>query len=127
VYYSTCLQKRAPDPHKVLTSISPPDEDENAYPVIVLARRLLSICPNSASCERLFSHFGLILTKLRTKLSSKKLIDLAEMKLHLRDEHLRTGESKSVRRRTFGVMEEHTLNVKEIEGSMPPGTQLRGE
>ena len=125
--YSSCLQKRAPDPHKVLMSISPPDEDEHAYPVIVFARRLLSICPNSASCERLFSHFGLILTKLRTKLSSKKLVDLAEMKLHLRDEHIRTGEYKSVRRRTFGVMEEHALNTKEIECSIPPETQLRSE
>jgi hypothetical protein len=34
-------------------------------PLIRIARWVLSICANSASCERLFSFFGATLTKLR--------------------------------------------------------------
>ena len=32
-------------------------------PLQKLAKRLLAVCANSASCERLFSLFGIILTK----------------------------------------------------------------
>ncbi|KAG1891625.1 uncharacterized protein F5891DRAFT_924523, partial [Suillus fuscotomentosus] len=42
-----------------------------------------SICANSASCERLFSLFGTVLTKLCSCLSLKGLTDLAELRLHL--------------------------------------------
>lgn len=58
-------------------------------PLQRLARRILSVCCNSASCERLFSMYGMILTKRRSRLRSDKMTDQAELRLHLRDEHLR--------------------------------------
>ncbi|KAJ8581453.1 hypothetical protein M405DRAFT_623547 [Rhizopogon salebrosus TDB-379] len=56
----------------------------------MLAQRIFS-CANSASCERLFSLFDLILTKLRSPLALEKMLDLAELRLHLRDEYMRRG------------------------------------
>ena len=72
-------------------------------PLIKLAIHILSICPNSASCERLFSTFGLVLTKLRTRLSNQKLVDIAECKMHIRDEHLQAETKAKIRARLFGV------------------------
>ncbi|KAF8147856.1 ribonuclease H-like domain-containing protein, partial [Crassisporium funariophilum] len=69
-------------------------------PLIRLAIHILSICPNSASCERLFSTFGLILTKLRTRLGKKRVVDLAECKMHVRDEHMRNNTQQHLRKRT---------------------------
>ena len=66
--------------------------DHEPRPLTRLAVHLLSVCANSASCERLFSVFGNILTKLRNRLGTKKLSQLAEIKMHLRDEHLRDGK-----------------------------------
>ncbi|KAG0695575.1 hypothetical protein DFH29DRAFT_814040, partial [Suillus ampliporus] len=51
-------------------------------------------CTNSASCERLFSLFGMILTNLRSRLRLAKMLDLAELSLHLRDEYTRRGSMK---------------------------------
>jgi hypothetical protein len=53
----------SPDPLRFYNNIS--IAGDTPIPLVQLARRLLAICPNSASCERLFSTFGLILTKLR--------------------------------------------------------------
>ncbi|KAJ7921017.1 hypothetical protein B0H13DRAFT_1496113, partial [Mycena leptocephala] len=53
------------------------------------------ICANSASCERLFSVFGAILTKLRNRLRTKTLTNVAELKMLVRDEHLRDSKAKS--------------------------------
>jgi hAT family C-terminal dimerisation region len=64
-------------------------------PLCRLARRILSICANSASCERLFSAFELILTRLRSRLRGKAMTDLAELRLHLCDEHIRNGTAKT--------------------------------
>ncbi|OAX31908.1 hypothetical protein K503DRAFT_777183, partial [Rhizopogon vinicolor AM-OR11-026] len=58
------------------------------------AFRIFSICANSASCERLFSLFGLILSKLRSCLVFEKMLDLAELRLHLRDEYMLRGSIK---------------------------------
>ena len=60
-------------------------------PLQKLATRLLSVCCNSASCERLFSMFGLTLTRLRSRLRPQSMVDFAELRMHLRDEHLRCG------------------------------------
>ncbi|KAF8574507.1 hypothetical protein K439DRAFT_1372214, partial [Ramaria rubella] len=57
-------------------------------PLIQLARHILSICPNSALVEHLWSVFSTILTRLHTHLGNKVLITLAELKLYLREEHL---------------------------------------
>jgi len=53
-----------------------------------IACRVLSICPNSASCECLFSVFGGILTKWRNQLTTKNLTHLAELKLYVHEEHV---------------------------------------
>jgi len=58
-------------------------------------RRLLSICPNSASCERLFSVFGGILTKWRNRLTTKNLTRLAELKLYVHEEHVHDNAVKN--------------------------------
>ena len=55
--------------------------------MIKLAKRILSVTANSASCERLFSVFGNTLTKLRNRTGTKTLHNLAEIKLHIRNQH----------------------------------------
>jgi len=60
----------------------------------MLAQRIFSICANSAPCERLFSLFGVILSKLRSRLALEKMLDLAELRLHLRDEYMLRGSIK---------------------------------
>ena len=91
-YLNTDLQKQSPDPLKMYEGVAFGNE---VSPLCKLAQRLLSICANSASCERLFSMFGLILTRLRSRLRTKAMADLAELRLHLRDEHLRQGLIKA--------------------------------
>lgn len=66
-----------------------------------MARRILSICPNSASVERLWSVFGTILTKLRTRLGNVALLNLAELKLYLREEHMRARSVQTRLKRSF--------------------------
>ncbi|KDQ14399.1 hypothetical protein BOTBODRAFT_90844, partial [Botryobasidium botryosum FD-172 SS1] len=56
-----------------------------------LACHLLVICPNSACCERLFSTFGNILTKLRNRTGLTTLANLAKLKMHLHLNHVETG------------------------------------
>lgn len=65
------------------------------------ARRVLSISANSASCERLFSVYGNILTKHRSRLLVKNLTNNAELKMHIRDEHLRNKEAQLRQKRRF--------------------------
>ncbi|KAF9219566.1 hypothetical protein BS17DRAFT_855354 [Gyrodon lividus] len=64
-------------------------------PLHKIARCLLSICPNSASCKQLFSVFGGILTKWHNQLSMENLTHLAELKL-LKCKHANVIEEKSV-------------------------------
>jgi hypothetical protein len=68
--------------------------DPRPTPLQIIARRILSITANSASCERLFSAFGLVLTRLRSRLGVQTMADVAELRLHLRDEHRRSGIAK---------------------------------
>lgn len=71
-------------------------------PIFVkFARRVLSISANSASCERLFSVYGNILTKHRSRLLVKNLTNNAELKMHIRDEHLRNKEAQLRQKRRF--------------------------
>lgn len=65
------------------------------------ARRVLSISANSASCERLFSVYGNIFTKHRSRLLVKNLTNNAELKMHIRDEHLRNKEAQLRQKRRF--------------------------
>jgi hypothetical protein len=63
----------------------------------------VTICPNSASVERLWSVFGTILTRLRTQLGNKALLDIAELKLYLREEHLQARSVQTRLKRTFST------------------------
>jgi len=67
----------------------------------MLAKRILSVTANSASCERLFSTFGATLTKLRNRLGTSTLQSLAELKMHIRDQQLQKGAKDQIKRR-FG-------------------------
>ena len=90
-----------PDPIVVYDGITPL-ASTTLPPLFKLAYHILSICPNSASCERLFSAFGNTLTKLRNRLGNQTLTSLAELKMHIRDKHLRAGETKKRMKRFFG-------------------------
>ena len=69
-------------------------------PLQKIAYRVLSITANSASCERLFSSFGTILTKLRSRLGVQNLLNVAELRMHLRDEYMyKTGPRESLKRK----------------------------
>lgn len=65
---------------------------------IQLAKHILSVSANSASCERLFSLFGIILTKLRNRLGTDNLLKIAEFKMHIRDERARNGTKQRLKR-----------------------------
>ena len=72
-----------------------------ATPFYLFASRLLSICANSATCERLFSVFGTTLTKLRNRMGTSTLTSLAELKMHIRSEH-QERSTKVRMKRLFG-------------------------
>lgn len=57
-----------------------------------LAIYLFSICPNSASCERLFSSYGQILSDKRTTMLPSRMNDMAELKMHLRQHYQEDGQ-----------------------------------
>ena len=100
------LQKVSPDPIEAYNAIKPLARGAVLPPLFKLAYHILSICPNSASCERLFSVFGNTLTKLRNRLGNDTLSSLAELKMHIRDEHLRNGKVKDRMKRLFGRAQE---------------------
>lgn len=79
--------------HELWSGLSFPDSSQNAT-LVKMAMRIFSVCTNSASCERLFSSFGDILTKKRTRLSAKNLASLAELKIHLQEEEAQMGTRK---------------------------------
>ncbi|KAJ3008701.1 hypothetical protein NUW54_g3057 [Trametes sanguinea] len=86
------------NPVRVWTDIMIHDLDIANFPLHRLAIHILSICPTSANCERLFSVLGWIMTKLCTRLGHTTLINLAELLLHLRDEHVRKNVKIRLRR-----------------------------
>ena len=93
--------RNSPDPIMVYDGITPL-VSTTPPPLFKLAYHILSICPNSASCEWLFSIFGNTLTKLRNRLGNRTLTLLAKLKMHIRDEHLHAGETKKSMKRFFG-------------------------
>ncbi|KAG2158740.1 uncharacterized protein EDB93DRAFT_1245973 [Suillus bovinus] len=70
-------------------------------PLHSIALRLLSICPNSASYERLFSVFGAILMKWRNRLSTETLTLLAELKMYVHEEHVHNDVLKKRLKRQY--------------------------
>jgi hypothetical protein len=87
---TTLLLGTKVNPLEVWDAISHPNHP--LTPLAQLACCILSICPNSASVEHLRSVFGTILTRLRTQLGNKALLDIAKLKLYLQEE--RTSTSK---------------------------------
>ncbi|OJA09707.1 hypothetical protein AZE42_13097 [Rhizopogon vesiculosus] len=79
-------------------------QDQPLSQLQMLAQRIFSIYANSASCERLFSFFSLILSKLRSRFALGKMLDLAELRLHLRDEYMRRGSAKVQLRRSRHII-----------------------
>ena len=81
-----------------------------------LARRILSITANSASCKRLFSTFGTILTKHRNRLLLQNMLNQAELKSHIRNEHLGNSHKKSKLQDRFNSQKE-TSKISIIHSS----------
>lgn len=88
-------------------------------PFIRLAKRILSISANSASCERLFSIFGNTLTKLRNRLGTNTLTNLAELKMFLRDQHLQRDTKKRLKNIFQGRLED----CNHMPSSQPPDNE----
>jgi len=96
----TNLQEIQPDPLEVYRDLSFSSEPHT--PFRRLAVRLLSVCTNSATCERLFSVFGNVLTKTRNRLGTSTLRSIAELKMHVRNEHW-LNSTKSRMKRMFST------------------------
>lgn len=111
----------SPDPITVYDGISP-IIDISPPPLFKLAYHILSICPNSASCERLFSVFGNILTDRRNRLGNRPLTSLAKVKMHIRDEHVRDGETKKRMKRFFGTRTNPSQPETSNHGPSQPST-----
>lgn len=94
------LQDVPLDPLEVYRDLSFASEPHS--PFRRLAARLLSVCANSATCERLFSVFGNTLTKLRNRMGVSTLSSIAELKMHIRDEH-RLKSTKTRMKRMFAT------------------------
>ncbi|KAI5827869.1 hypothetical protein K523DRAFT_278015, partial [Schizophyllum commune Tattone D] len=89
----TALKKKeAPDPMRIWDALVYGEGQDR--PLVKLAQLLLSICCNSASCERLFSVFGTILTKSRSRMGTKTLEALAELRLYIRDREKRDQSAR---------------------------------
>ncbi|TFK17854.1 hypothetical protein FA15DRAFT_548268, partial [Coprinopsis marcescibilis] len=71
------VMKRDINPMLIYESLRAPGAPDTH--LMRLARHLFSAATNSASCERLFSAFGNLLTKLRNKLGLKNMKSIAEL------------------------------------------------
>jgi hAT family C-terminal dimerisation region len=93
-------------------------------PFIRLARWILSICMNSATCERLWSVFGNTLTKLRNRLGIETLTSLSELKMHIRDEHVQKETKKQMKRMFVTCLEAANTANKTQQPLPPPVNEL---
>ncbi|KAG6913948.1 hypothetical protein DXG01_003329 [Tephrocybe rancida] len=107
-------ENRGPDPKNVYNDFC--FTGQPTPPFIRLALHVLSISANSASCKHLFSVFGNTLTKLRNRLGTDLLTALAELKMHIRNEHVQK-QSKDRVKRQFKARQATTT-------SMPPPTPI---
>ena len=76
-----------------------------------------AICANPALCERLLSLFGLILTRLRHHLGTQKVTQLAELKMHVRDEDQREQKKQRLMRHFGKVV---AASGEPAESPLPP-------
>lgn len=73
---------------KLRTEADKENQPENGHNGLCnVAIRILSIVPNSAGAERLFSLFGIIHTKLRNRLGHEKVDKIARLKMELQREN----------------------------------------
>jgi hypothetical protein len=94
-----------------------------------ISRHLFSICANSASCERLFSMFGITLTRLRSRLRPQAMINLAELQMHLRDEHNRSGVVNERLKRAITSHSNSTQPLEQQQQALesPDEDEIEGE
>jgi hypothetical protein len=86
--------------------------------IIQLAHHIFSICPNSASCKRLFSAFSNILTKVQNHMGKDTLQMLTKVKMHVHDEHLTHIKMKTRLKHHFGTVD-LSFNQPQV-GPFPP-------
>lgn len=113
--YRTCTNDFAQpdgkfDPLAYYRGASHKDRPKTAFQD--LAFRIFSICANSASCERLFSMFGNILTKLCNRLRPEVVQALAELKLHIRNEEIQLATAR--KRFKKHVIDESTKDISTV-------------
>ncbi|KAK0501060.1 hypothetical protein EDD18DRAFT_1435518 [Armillaria luteobubalina] len=95
-------KNESPDPHQIYEGLQHGPEVP-IPPLFRHALHLFSVCANSASCEWLFSVLGNTLTKLCNCLGTKTLTSLAEIKMHIHDEHLQmAGKACDQLKHNFG-------------------------
>lgn len=81
----------------------PEKECKGRLQLVRLAIHLLSVTPNIASSERLFSEMGIIHTKLRNRLGHEKVRDTSVLKAALKRVHAEAGQSRRRLKRSFGT------------------------
>ena len=59
------------------------------------------------------------MTKLRTRLKSSNLLSLADLKLHIRDQHLRDGSKRDIRQQSFGLWDSKKKDRNESSEDIP--------
>ncbi|KAH9023573.1 hypothetical protein EDB83DRAFT_2527307 [Lactarius deliciosus] len=120
---------KSPDPVKLYEGMipipwtagdTPSSHSVPTLPLYKLTLHILSICPNSASCEQLFSIFGNTLTKLRNRLGKTTLTSLTELKMHIRDEHVRSGDTKQRMKRFYGTTSQASASSGQLESLLTP-------
>jgi len=109
--------KVAFDPCHLLQGYTHPNHPMTDFQMIAI--RLLRVICNSASVERLWSVFGNILTKQRSRTGLGTLTNIAKLKLYLREEHSRNKTARERVKRHFVAAK----SAKSAEAATPAGTQ----
>jgi hypothetical protein len=106
-----------------------PGHPSATSPFIVFSKRILSVSANSASCERLFSIFGDILTKKRNRTADPVLVRISEVKMHVRDEHIASGIKTRLKRQFSAKSSATTPATQSQSGpsSVSVNTIINGE
>lgn len=112
-------ENREPNPLAIFNNLRIPGSSDSS-PLIKLACHIFSVSTNSASCERLFSAFGNLLTKLRNRMGSGLMKNVAELGMHLRDQRKNLGSSTERVRRHFTNRNE----AETIHPVPPPGIRV---
>jgi hypothetical protein len=103
-----------------------PGRSTTVSPFIVFAKRILAVSANLASCERLFSIFGNILTKVRNRTGDTVLVKLSEVKLHIRDDHVASG-TKMHYKRNFSAKPTTTSQAQSAPSSASVDSIINGK